>query len=295
MSINDKLRELIVGKESDAPFIEAQLPKTRKRQFLDILKHRYSAMIILSLLTFVFVAPALVWFIVFNAFINTVPPEMSGNEALLLERSFSLNVILYLFMIPLIIIAFIGLGGTFKVVKKLCWNEGIFLFSDFIKGVKDNFKVSLLSGLMLGMMLFITMSSIYFYNLVDVNRIIEISFITILIICLIIVISASLFMMTQAQIYKNSIEGYLKNSFLFSSVLLPQNLLVLLISVVPMLIYLIVQIAFVQLVWLIVLALIGFSILALVWYLYSIYIFDKFINRRYQKDIDQKGLYKEEK
>lgn len=290
MSLRDKITNYIVGSEKKEPFNESKLPSSRRKQFLDILKNRFGALVSLSLLTFLFALPAIAWFIVWTAFIKSPPEDMVNDAVLMASRNFNLNIVLYLVLLPLLMVAYLGLSGTFHVLKKLCWNEGIFIWHDFFKGIKENWKVSLLSGFLVGFVLLGTMGNYYFYQTIELPFVIQVILMIIFTFITICTVVASFFMITQSQIFANSIGGYVKNAYLFATILFPKNLLIFLISVVPLVIYFLVRVIFVQLVYIFALAIIGFGIFALVWSLYSIYVFDKFINNNYEHEIVNKGL-----
>ena len=52
------------------------------------------------------------------------------------------------------IIGFIGFAGAFYVIKKLVWQEGIMLASDFFQGIKENWKHALINGILFSIFLF---------------------------------------------------------------------------------------------------------------------------------------------
>ncbi len=295
MAFKDKVKKYIVGNENKEPFHESNLPATRTKQFFDILKNRLGAIVGISLLVFAFSLLAIVWFIAWRAFIISPPADIANDPVLLANRAFYLNLILYLVLLPLIMLSYVGLGGAFQVLKKLCWNEGIFFFHDFAKGIRESYKVSLLAGFLVGFVLLGTMSNYYFYQVISLPFIMQVAFMTILTLILVITIMASLFMVMQAQIFRNKISGYLKNGYLFAAVLFPKNLVFFILGIIPLIVFFFIRLIFLQLVYLFVLAIIGFGIFTLIWSLYSIYVFDKYINQNYEKELVDKGLYHHQK
>lgn len=295
MAFKDKIKNYIVGNEQKEPFQENKLPSTRKKQFFDIMKNRFGVMVGISLLVFLFSLLAIVWFLVWTAFIKSPPEDVANDPTLLANRAFYLNMILYLVFLPLLMLSYVGLGGAFRVLKKLCWNEGIFFFHDFFEGIKENWKVSLLAGFLVGFVLLGTMGNYYFYQMVHLPFVLQVVFMIILTFILITTFIASLLMMMQAQIFRNKMWGYVKNAYLFATILFPKNLLIFVLSMVSFIGFFFVRLIFVQLVYLFVLAIIGFGIFALIWSLYSIYIFDKFIHQNYEKELVNKGLYHHQK
>ena len=124
------------------------LPKNRKEVFFDLLKHRKMTLFSLSCFTFMFFIPLAVDLFYFN-FLESA--AISANKP---EYLFSLFFYSMLIMIPCMIIGFIGFAGAFYVIKKLVWQEGIMLASDFFQGIKENWKHTLINGVLFSIFLF---------------------------------------------------------------------------------------------------------------------------------------------
>ena len=60
-----------------------------------------------------------------------------------------------LIMIPGFLIASLGIAGASRVLRLLCYGEGIFLVHDFFDGIKKNFKICLINSLIIGIYFFI--------------------------------------------------------------------------------------------------------------------------------------------
>ncbi len=293
MSLNSKIRNYFTGNDK-MDFDQSKLPKNRIKQFIDILTNRFIIIIKISLLIFLFSIPALGVFIIGTNYATYIPKELEGaSRDVLAARVFTINLVMYLILIPLIMIMFLGIQGASKVGKKLVWNEGIFVFSDFMSGIKENYKNALLCGFLTGAMLFICMSNFYFYLMIDFNKYLEIIFMVIIIFSMFIVLSACMIMINHSNYLKINIKSNLKNGLLFGTILLPINLGLCLITIVPIFIYLIFTNLYLQVGWLILLALFLLGIISIIWSLYSIYLLDKFILKNHQPDMANVGLAKE--
>ena len=131
--------------DSDA---KRTLPTSRKEVFFDLLKYRKMNLFSLSCLVFIFFIPLAVDLFYFN-FLEVVAMNNEKYEYL-----FSLIFYSMLIMVPCMVIGFLGLAGGFHVAKKMVWQEGIALASEFFHGVKENYKHALINGMLFAISLF---------------------------------------------------------------------------------------------------------------------------------------------
>ena len=64
--------------------------------------------------------------------------------------------------VPCSVVGFIGLGGLAHVCKNVAWQEGLLIGPDFFKGIKKNWKHSLVIGLIWGLSLFLLVVGTFF-------------------------------------------------------------------------------------------------------------------------------------
>ena len=128
--------------------VKRSLPRNRKEVFFDLLAHRKMTLFALSCYVFMFFIPLAVDLIYFNFL------ESAAIIAEKYEYLFSLFFYSMLIMLPCMMIGFLGLVGGFYVIKKLAWQEGISLASDFFQGIKENWKHALINGAIFGVVLF---------------------------------------------------------------------------------------------------------------------------------------------
>ena len=128
--------------------VKQSLPSTRKEVFFDLLKYRKMSLFALSCYTFMFFIPLAIDLFYFNYL------ESMAIIAEKYEYLFSLIFYSMLIMLPCMIIGFIGLAGAFYTAKRMVWQEGISLASDFFKGIKENWKHALINGVIFGLVLF---------------------------------------------------------------------------------------------------------------------------------------------
>ncbi|MDE7395701.1 MAG: hypothetical protein K2M95_06260, partial [Clostridiales bacterium] len=129
---------LTMGKDNLPDYTPDRLPGTRFGLFKDVFFGRFGALVKINLLTLLFCLPAIAWVIIMMMIKQTDSSLLpySGNigigypiagdvTALGEARAFSYDLQTYLVLIPLIVIAGIGLSGAFYVMRRLVWGEGV--------------------------------------------------------------------------------------------------------------------------------------------------------------------------
>lgn len=264
------------------------LPSTRKELFFDLLKYRKMNLFALSCYTFIFFIPLVIDLIYFN-FLESMSIANDKPEYL-----FSLVFYSMLIMIPCMCIGYIGLGGTFYVSKKVVWQDGISLSNDFFIGLKDNWKHSLLNGLIFSIALFgLIVGGSYLIIYRPLNNIVRGIGIGALILIFILFGMITSLNFTQSVYYKNNYIVTLKNSFSFLGLLNWKILLVFLFST-----GVIITLSLFNLITLIsglLLFAIFNSAVVILYTLIAHSAFDKFINKDHYPEMVNKGLYKKDK
>ena len=295
---------LTMGKDNLPDFTPDKLPGTRWQLFKDVFFGRFGALVKINLLTLLFCLPAIAWLIVmmmikqadgallpYSGNIGVGYPITGDVTALGEARAFSYDLQTYLVLIPLIVIAGIGLSGAFYVMRRLVWGEGTSVGGHFFRGIKQNFLPFLWSSLFLGVSLFIVMANIGIYeHMASVHPVVKVLGIVISIVQFFFILCMMMFLTTQAVTYKLKTWGLIKNSFLFSIALLPQNLIILLLSAIPVLLMIFLP-AIVRVFVIMIFILFGFSYIMLVWTVYAHWAYDRFINDRVAGAVKNRNMY----
>lgn len=295
---------LAVGKDDQPDFTPNKLPGTRFAQFWDVLKGRTWLLVKVNLLVLLFALPAVAWFIImsvtksadgilvpYSSNIGIGYPVVTDAVASGNYRAFMFDIQLWAIMIPLLMVASLGLSGAFYTVKKLVWGEGVAVGSTFFKGIKLNWLPFLLISAVLGLSVFLVVFNIGAYsNYMNVSKALKITGIAMAIVQFVIVMFMTIFLTTQAVTYKLGAWGLIKNSFLFSVALLPQNLFIGIVSAVPVVLAFILP-QFVSMIIVVFFLLLGVSFIILLWTVYGQWAFDKFINDKVAGAEKNKGMY----
>lgn len=262
-------------------------PETRVKQFFDIFRHRFVELLKLSLLQAVFNMPLIASLVLFHQLVK------SSTTMNALMTVFFIQGASFLISMPS---TFVGLTGSFYCFKKIIHAEGEYASSSFFVGMREEWKRGLLVGIIVGMSLALTVIGYFFfqYYVPAYNTTIAGLGIAVVVIQSIIVMMVAYYSIGQIVFYTNEMKFVLKNSFIFTLMRFPQNLLFLIIHPgIYVALFIIMDITmYVGVVLLIFFVGIGH----LIWSLNAINAFDKYINKENHKEIYLKGLstYKQE-
>ena len=265
--------------------VKQSLPSTRKEVFFDLLKYRKMSLFALSCYTFMFFIPLAIDLFYFNYL------ESMAIIAEKYEYLFSLIFYSMLIMLPCMVIGFIGFAGAFYTAKRMVWQEGISLASDFFRGIKENWKDALINGVIFGLVLFgLVVGGSYLLIYAPVTPVVRGIGLGALILFFLVFGMVIALNFTQCVYYENSYGVTLKNSFSFLGLLNWKVFLVFLFStgvVVALGLFNLITLA----IGLILFAFTN-SVIIILYTLISHAAFDKYINKEHYPEMVNKGLYK---
>jgi hypothetical protein len=297
---------LMLGKEKSEGYARAQLPSNRWELFWDIVKGRLGKLVIVNLLMLLFFLPLIGLLFVRYIFVAgygaqypftqgfgvgyTLPPTLVGYAE---NIAFNVNLVTFIFLPIVALIAAVGISGGAYVIRNMVWTEGIFVANDFWRGIKLNFKqVAFIACLFSFVFYFVVLSiSMSEYTLATgapnawvytVSKILSY-------VVLIMSIMIAFHMLSMCVTYDLKIKQLLRNGALFTIGLFPQTVFFLVLGFLPFL-FLTFGSFFASL-GLILIILIAFSLLLLVWTVFSQWAFDKFINDKVPGAQKNRGIY----
>ncbi len=297
---------LMMGKEKSEDYARGTLPSNRWELFWDIFKGRFGKLVIVNLLTVLFCIPlALLIFVRYIALINygtnypftqcfglgyMAPVSMVGYAENIVVQ---VNLITYLLLPIAVMIMAIGISGGAYVMRNMVWTEGIFVANDFWKGIKQNIKQMLVIGLVYSLIFYVSIMAI---SMAEQNiavgadhKWLWIVSEVISYIVLIVYSIMTMHMITMCITYKLKFRHLLKNSFLFTIALAPQNIFFLFLGLIPILLLFLGS--FFMIIGIILLLIIGVSLLLLIWTDYSHWAYDRFINDKVEGAQKNRGIY----
>ncbi|MBR0189358.1 MAG: hypothetical protein IJQ23_03100 [Clostridia bacterium] len=304
------IERLMLGSEKSEGYARASLPSNRWELFWDIFKGRFWKLVIINLLVLLFFIPLFILlFLRSNAIAGygasmpfaqgfgvgyQAPVSLIGYEQ---QIVLNVNLMIYLLLPITVIIAAIGVAGGAYVIRNMVWTEGIFVANDFWRGVKLNIKPMLFIGLTYSVLFYLTRLAI---SIADFNIAVgsELKWLFVIskifsIVFLIFYSVMTMHMITMAVTYELKFRALLKNSFLFTLGLLPQNAFFLLLGFLPFLLMMLG--GFFLPIGIIIILLLGFSTLLLIWTNFCQWSYDKFINDKVQGAKKNRGIYEKVK
>ena len=295
---------LAMGKDNLPDYLPSQLPGSRWAVFKDVFFNRFGDMVKISLLTLLFMLPAIAWVIIVNMFkgadglmipyssnIGIGYPVVTGAIKIGQYRAFMRDLTLYGVMIPLVMIASLGLAGAFYVLKNLAWGEGEGVAGQFFHGIKKCWKHFLWIGFFLGTsvcLMLLTISA--FTNVSDLNPFIKWFGLIFSIFQAVMVLSMGIFLTTQEVTYNLALPHLFKNSFLFAITLVPFNLFFLILSALPIVLIMLFDTQIASLL-IAIFAFIGPAYIMLIWTVYSQWVYDRYVNDRVKGAVKNRGMY----
>lgn len=260
------------------------LPVTRKAHFKDSIKNRWRLLLRCGLILLLFSLPLIICSFSKDFFLFS---KVSAEEV---EQKDYTNLVAFLELIYSFIILAnsalfsVGLSGVLKIIKKVCWSEGVIFWSDFKCGIKENIRVTLLMCLLFGFnILLIRVLIIINLSMILISII---GFICVFIVfpfALLTIIYSSIYVLSFKQLMHNSILLFVRN-YLF---LFGVSLLLILLNGIDAIT---IPVLFTKQGVLILLLLIS-SIFILLLYEYLLNSFDIDINKKNHPELYRRGLY----
>ena len=297
---------MVFGSEKDEGYARATLPSNRWELFWDVFKGSFGKLIVINLLMLLFFLPVIAIiafrYVGLTNFGATYPfnqPFGVGYQAplnltgLAENITLSVDMLVYAFMPIAVMIASIGVSGGAYVIRNMVWTEGIFVANDFWRGIKQNIKNMLLIGLAYSLVFYLTVFSASLANQASASAtgnawifiICEVSAYVILALYSIM----TLHMIAMSVTYELRFRDLFKNTFMFTLVLLPQNLFFVALGFIPFILLFFGGLFL--LVGVIAIILVGLSLIILVWTNYCQWAFDKYINDKVSGTKKRRGMY----
>lgn len=255
------------------------LARNRFELFKEILKYRWLDLVLCSLCLGLFLIPNYL----FNIFVQ---------DTFLSESNIYNYVFVYFVKIIFFMIFGLGVSGAMYFFKRLTFGEGASVRRDFFYGIRQNYKPFLAIYFFLGL----------FYALLKINFALMVNTYTegsdfpivlmgIYYVIYAIIVIISLFMQTQAILYKATFKQLFVNAVKFLIGKFLKNILIFIVAFLPFMIIEFVQNDIVLTITIIamIFGYLSFSLLLINLYTNSIY--DETINKMY-KELIRRGLQK---
>ncbi|MBO7214659.1 MAG: hypothetical protein J6V66_04095 [Clostridia bacterium] len=302
---------IIEGPERSEDYARKTLPSNRWALGWDLFKTNTGKLVKINLLTILFVFPVFLLFYfrelllkaqafesVFSQNIGLGYPAIPSANLLGVQEAIVFNVdsVFFLMLFVATFYISIGLAGGFYVIRNLVWTEGVFVASDFWRGVKKNYGLVLRSSLLFIflfgiMILTVDLCSVQIAQntslkwLFIIFKVVGIVVSAILVICY-------LYSLTVGVTYKLSFIALLRNVTILTIGLIPFNAVFAVLACVPFLTLLIDASSIFFALGLIVIILLSISLFMLIWTNYSQWVFDEVVNDTVAGAKKYRGIHK---
>ncbi|MBQ8954814.1 MAG: hypothetical protein IJ048_11945 [Clostridia bacterium] len=218
------------GKAGKADFTPDQLPKTRVELFFSMLRVRFSGLIGLNLLYFLFSLPTVVWtFINYLAIMTSSGFDMETGEQLA-EAAVAGSASTYIFqwligMIPCLMISSVGRMGLAYTLRNWARDDHSFVMSDIKDAIRGNWKTAVLIGLISGASLFVGYICNFYYSGMAADNLFWMVPQALVIIFLVIWWMATMLIYPMAVTYDMKLRALVQNSVIMVLARLPFSVL----------------------------------------------------------------------
>lgn len=264
----------------------------RKKRFLSIktvFRFEWNFLIVTSLFAFVSLLPLAAWYVLkFIIEWSIVQAALEGYvNSLFTYRALFGGV--FLLVAPL---SYMLVSGVLNLFVKKVLNEHVEYFADYFQGVKAGFKYAIAIGFPMG----ILYNSLWLLNWISqASTINQIAYLSLLIVSAILIFPVTIIFVLEGLVYHGRLGRLLINAFLLYFYDFPRNILINILSILPIAIIVI----FDTVLWIytiyVLLMVFGFGVIFLFAVNQVIICFDIYVNKENYPELYLKGLPKEDK
>ena len=271
------------NKASKIDFTNEQLPSTRYEVFVDCLKIKKTVLAHLGLRLMLFCLPLIISTMMMDISVSGLQEQYLKGEVELTAVYSTINAFN---LINIIFWGLVGVGcaGCFRVIRRLIWQEPIFINSDFFDGIKLNCKSFFLIFAIAGFAMFASTSIYTAGNGSSTIQYLSI-FTSIIFLIPVLVIMTGLY-----NVYNITLKEALYNGFIIYVKNLFANLLMTLIIVAIFALLVISGALKYLLLFIVPLFIVPILILGI--HLYLCYLFDIYINKKSYPEYVDKGIHR---
>lgn len=263
-------------KHSKNDFDVSTLPVTRGKQLIDIYKNRFPLLLLLGLCLAIFTLPILI----------SIPMKDMALVALAENDTKSIIFTYFIFQISLIIYLLINsicISGITNIIRNLYYSESVVFFSDFAKGIKQNFLNNFLASLIFGIIYLVSFFVIMITNFNALGLIP-------MIICILLFFPSYIWVILENSIYKDKLSVLIKNSVFFISKNIWKTYSLCVAMLLPLSLTFISDFLIKDII-VFLYACFALPFIAMLFFVIALNSFDKYINVANYKDHYKKGLY----
>ena len=301
------------GKERDEEYARRTLPTSRWALFWDILKGRFGKLFLVNLLMLLTILPMFAIVVMRTLFIYSqgmsgpfgsglgvgypIVPDVTGVAQASILR---VDLLWFALLIPASLVAAVGLSGGMYIIRNLIWTEGVFVANDFVRGIKRNYFNVLEALLIFTVVLFLArVTGDLADYLVAIGApgsgwLVASKVVGDILVAF--MIPVCMWMLSLGVNYKQGPWSLFRNAVIMTIGTFPQTILFAAVALWPffLLLFTGTNIMFLFIIAIFVMIILGCSYTFLVWFDYSQWAFDKFVNPNMGYAVGR-GLYNKDK
>ncbi|MCI8499984.1 MAG: hypothetical protein HFE28_05180 [Clostridia bacterium] len=301
------------GKERDEEYARSTLPTSRWALFWDILKGRFGKLFLVNLLMLLTILPMFAIVVMRTLFIYSqgmsgpfgsglgvgypIVPDVTGVAQASILR---VDLLWFALLIPASLVAAVGLSGGMYIIRNLIWTEGVFVANDFVRGIKRNYFNVLEALLIFTVVLFLArVTGDLADYLVAIGApgsgwLVASKVVGYILVAF--MIPVCMWMLSLGVNYKQGPWSLFRNAVIMTIGTFPQTILFAAVALWPffLLLFTGTNIMFLFIIAIFVMIILGCSYTFLVWFDYSQWAFDKFVNPNMGYAVGR-GLYNKDK
>lgn len=284
------VERVLYGKDK-TDFSKDNYPINRFYAFFSLLKTNWLSWIYISLLVTVSFLPLYFLYVAKSAYIieqsTLIEPSSIATFTMYTDSAFSL------ISIPLWMLGFIVLSGGVGLIRKMTFKEGYLFWSDFFSFIKTGYKNTLINALVFSIVLNVCTFNIDMMNTDHgLSSVLVYPIVIVSVIIIIINIMVALMNCNLTTVYNLSVKGMYKNSLLLIFAEFFKMFAFTFIFTFPILLAIFAPNFIISIIILCTVLLFLMAMNIEIMFLYSSYVFDKFINMKHAPEIYRKGLKK---
>lgn len=269
-------------KYSNTDFSSSCLPSSRARQFFFIMKNEWRHLLSLAVLMLVPASAYAAILVIEAIFFKSLSTD--GERLLSFLIADFIKILVFL-------LASLVLSGAARVIRLMAYDEGLIFWSDFFSGIKENFKVFAICSIVYGLSSALPNLLAYIFSYAGFKGGgAEIIYALSIGLADLVVFPFCLFVMSQETTYELKVKDYFNNA---SRLYLKNFLYCFLFGLLPLGARLLENLSGLSaglLSSLIGLIFLLFPLFFLLWYEFSLSIYDRFINKENFPSLYRKGL-----
>lgn len=271
-----------------------KLPYNRVQSFIDCLLHKKTLIFLSGLMILLFALPLLLVLGITNIISYEITLQL--KEGLITNevangRLFETYNAANLLFIPALMVLFVGLAGTFRVTRRMIFQDDVSFFYDFRTGLKSNTKYFLFTALIIGVLRFVMMFLFRAGLVLPSSSWLDITF-AVSVAGLVLTLLLTPFILLQTDLYNLSFFATIRNAFLLGMKSALTTLPLLIISFAPWLLMLITYNGPTYFIVLALLLILFTPLSLLAVHEYGLSILDRYVNKTHYPEIYEKGIYR---